>query len=560
MPVRASVFREGHDQLAAEVVAIDPTGARRDPVRMVPEGDQPNRYVAHVTPDVEGEWTFEIHSWSDPIATWQHDGGIKIPAGVDVELMFTEARLLLERVAADDLDPASATRVQGAIAAASDAERPVAARLAALQDPELDAVLLAHPIRELTTVTGPFRFRADRTRALFGSWYEFFPRSEGATRDEKTGTITSGTFLTAMERLERVAEMGFDVLYLPPIHPIGALNRKGPNNTLTPGPDDPGSPWAIGSKDGGHDAIHPELGHLRRLRRLRRARRGARPRGRPRPGPPGRPRPPVGDLAPAVLHHPRRRHHRVRREPAEEVPGHLPDQLRQRPQRDLPRGAPDRAAVDLARRQDLPRRQPAHQAPRLLGVADGGGAPDQPGGRVPVRGLHQAGDDARPRRGRLPPELHLLHVAQRQARDRGLPPRGVLGVRPPDAAELLGQHPRHPAELPPVRRSGGVQGARGPGRDRVAELGRLRRLRALRARRDPPRCGGVPRLGEVPDPDPRLEEARRRGHHAGAVPHAAQRDPPPAPGPPAAAQRHDPLERRRPRPGVQQEGPAARRR
>ena len=100
LPVRASVFREGHDQLAAEVVATDPRGRTRDPVRMRPDGEAPNRYVAHVTPDVEGEWTFEIHSWSDPVATWEHDAGIKIPAGVDVELMFTEARLLLERVAA----------------------------------------------------------------------------------------------------------------------------------------------------------------------------------------------------------------------------------------------------------------------------------------------------------------------------------------------------------------------------------------------------------------------------------------------------------------------------
>ena len=264
MPVRATVFREGHDQLAAEVVATDPAGGRRAPARMVPDGAAPNRYVAHVTPDTEGEWTFEIHSWSDPVATWQHDAGIKIPAGVDVELMFTEARLLLERVAAgtgtDKLDSTSAALVKGALAAASDQERPVGARLAALQDPELDAVLLAHPLRELTSVTGPFRFRADRVRALFGSWYEFFPRSEGATRDPKTGKVVSGTFRTAAKRLDRVAEMGFDVLYLPPIHPIGELNRKGPNNTLTPGPDDPGSPWAIGSKDGGHDAIHPELG------------------------------------------------------------------------------------------------------------------------------------------------------------------------------------------------------------------------------------------------------------------------------------------------------------
>ncbi|WP_457186897.1 maltotransferase domain-containing protein [Nocardioides sp. P5_E3] len=264
LPVRASVFREGHDQLAAEVVATDPQGRTREPVRMRPDGEAPNRYVAHVTPDVEGEWTFEIHSWSDPVATWEHDAGIKVPAGVDVELMFTEARLLLERVAAgtgkDALDKPSAAVVSGAIAAATDTERPAGARLAALQDPGLEAVLLAHPLRELLTVTGPFRFRADRTRALFGSWYEFFPRSEGATRDAKTGKITSGNFRTATKRLDRVAEMGFDVLYLPPIHPIGEVNRKGPNNTLTPGPEDTGSPWAIGSKDGGHDAIHPELG------------------------------------------------------------------------------------------------------------------------------------------------------------------------------------------------------------------------------------------------------------------------------------------------------------
>src|SRR5690606_10313947 len=132
--------------------------------------------------------------------------------------------------------------------------------LAALQDPALDAVLLAHPLRDLVTVEGPYPFRADRSRALFSSWYEFFPRSEGAAKDPDTGRVTSGTFRTAAKRLDAVAAMGFDVIYLPPIHPIGEVNRKGPNNTLTPGPEDPGSPWAIGSKDGGHDAIHPDLG------------------------------------------------------------------------------------------------------------------------------------------------------------------------------------------------------------------------------------------------------------------------------------------------------------
>ena len=261
-PVSATVFREGHDQLSAEVVLTDPSGQRRSPVRMVKHADVPDRYDAWVTPDLEGAWAFEVHAWSDPLATWQHDAGIKIPAGVDVELMFSEGRLLLEQVRGGlvKADPSSTALLDAAIDAAADAARPVEARLAVLQDPKLAAILLAHPLRELVTVEGPYKAYADRPRALYGSWYEFFPRSEGATRDEKTGAITSGTFRTAAQRLDAVAAMGFDVIYLPPVHPIGEVNRKGPNNTLTPGPDDPGSPWAIGSKDGGHDALHPELG------------------------------------------------------------------------------------------------------------------------------------------------------------------------------------------------------------------------------------------------------------------------------------------------------------
>ncbi len=261
-PVSATVFREGHDKLGAEVVLTGPDGAQRPPVRMVKHADIPDRYDAWVTPDAEGPWTFEIVAWSDPVATWQHDAGLKIPAGVDVELMFTEGRLLLERVLADLApgDTHGRALLDGGIDAANDTSRPVEARLAAMQDPDLSALLLANPVRELITVEGPYPAYADRTRALYGSWYEFFPRSEGATRNEKTGKVTSGNFRTAAKRLDAVADMGFDVIYLPPIHPIGEVNRKGPNNTLTPGPDDTGSPWAIGSKDGGHDAIHPDLG------------------------------------------------------------------------------------------------------------------------------------------------------------------------------------------------------------------------------------------------------------------------------------------------------------
>ncbi|HEU5454057.1 MAG TPA: maltotransferase domain-containing protein, partial [Nocardioides sp.] len=259
-PVRATVFREGHDKLGAEVVLIGPEGQRRPPVRMTKDADLPDRYLAWVTPDAGGAWSFEVVAWSDPIATWQHAAGLKIPAGVDVELMFTEGRLLLERVSAGLESTPEQKLVAGAIDAAADTDRPVGARLAALQDPELEEVLHANPLRDLLSAEGPFKVYADRARALYGSWYEFFPRSEGAKVDPETGKVTSGTLRTAARRLDAVAEMGFDVVYLPPIHPIGEVNRKGPNNTLTPGPDDPGSPWAIGSRHGGHDAIHPDLG------------------------------------------------------------------------------------------------------------------------------------------------------------------------------------------------------------------------------------------------------------------------------------------------------------
>jgi len=266
-PVRATVFREGHDRLGAEVVATGPDGVRRAPLQMVETAPGTDRYEGWVTPDTEGVWSFEVQAWSSPLATWLHDAPIKIRAGVDVELMFTEGRLLLERVLQEngthsrtELTAAETATLQAAIEAAEDTARPPEARLAVLESPELVAILRRRPLRELVTAAGPFPAYADRKRALFGSWYEFFPRSEGATADPKTGKLRSGTFATASKRLDAIAAMGFDVVYLPPIHPIGEVNRKGPNNTLDPEPGDPGSPWAIGSRYGGHDAIHPELG------------------------------------------------------------------------------------------------------------------------------------------------------------------------------------------------------------------------------------------------------------------------------------------------------------
>jgi starch synthase (maltosyl-transferring) len=266
--VTAVVFREGHDQLGAEVVLTDPSGARRPPQRMHDVEGDVARMAATVNPDTEGAWTFEVQSWSDPIATWLHDAGIKIRAGVDVELMFTEGVLLLERVA-EAITGTSTTGpgakadkavLKDAIKALGDTSRPTEARLAAAESEAIGQVFAAHPLRDLLTTEGPYPFFVDRKKALNSSWYEFFPRSEGAYVDEKTGKIVSGTLRTAAERLPAVAAMGFDVIYLPPIHPIGEVNRKGANNTLTPSADDVGSPWAIGSKHGGHDTIHPALG------------------------------------------------------------------------------------------------------------------------------------------------------------------------------------------------------------------------------------------------------------------------------------------------------------
>ena len=370
MPVSATVFREGHDRLGAEVVATDPSGTRRPPIPLVKHPERPDFYEARVTPDVVGPWTFEVQAWSDPIGTWQHAAGLKIPAGVDVELMFTEGRLLLERVRAELTDARDEAVVEGAHRRRRGhrpAGRGAAGRAAV---PRADPAC-SRPTRSASwsPSRAPTRCTPTVSARCSAAWYEFFPRSEGATEDPKTGKVTSGTFRTALKRLDYVADLGFDVIYLPPIHPIGEVNRKGPNNTLTPGPDDTGSPWAIGSKDGGHDAIHPDLGTIEDFDAFV-ARAGelglevaldlalqAAPD-----------HPWVADQ-PGVVHHPRRRVDRLRREPAEEVPGHLPDQLRQRPDRHLSRGAAHRQALDVARRADLPGRQPAHQAGGVLGVA-----------------------------------------------------------------------------------------------------------------------------------------------------------------------------------------------
>jgi starch synthase (maltosyl-transferring) len=246
--------------MGVTVLLTRPDGTVAEAVRMRPEGTGLDTWLAHVRPDAVGDWSFTVEAWGSPWDTWVHRATIKIPAAVDVELELTEGSLLLERAVdlLPEADEAGRTTLRTAAATLTSTALPVPVRLAAGTDPQVADLLYRHPIREGVTSSGPWPLRVQRRRALVGSWYEFFPRSEGSSLDPPR----SGSFATAAARLDAVADMGFDVVYLPPIHPIGRINRKGPNNTLTPGPDDPGSPWAIGSVEGGHDAVHPDLGTI----------------------------------------------------------------------------------------------------------------------------------------------------------------------------------------------------------------------------------------------------------------------------------------------------------
>jgi starch synthase (maltosyl-transferring) len=260
IPIRATAFREGHDSMGLTAILTRPDGTTAQTVRLAAEATGLDTWLGHVRPDDLGDWTFTLEAWGSPWDTWLHRALIKIPAGIDVELELLEGSLLLERATSalppDARHERTVTSTAGRTLVTTALPLPV--RLAAATDPALRDVMHDHPIREGVTTSGPWPLRVQRRRALVGSWYEFFPRSEGSRLDP----ARTGTFATAMERLDAVADMGFDVVYLPPIHPIGRVNRKGPNNTLTPGPDDPGSPWAIGSAEGGHDAVHPDLGTL----------------------------------------------------------------------------------------------------------------------------------------------------------------------------------------------------------------------------------------------------------------------------------------------------------
>ena len=258
IPVTATSFREGHDALGVEVVLTRPDGTIASTSPMRSTGTGLDGWEGTIRPDAMGLWHFTIRAWGDAWGTWEHRADIKVPAGIDVDLELEEGARLLDAHAPTLSDTNHAKALQRAATTIRNTSLTDADRLAAAHDPVIEAIIAANPMREYPTDSGPWPLRVQRRRALYGSWYEFFPRSEGAS----VNPPHSGTFAEAAKRLPAIADMGFDVVYVPPIHPIGRVNRKGPNNTLTPGPLDPGSPWAIGSADGGHDAIHPDLGTM----------------------------------------------------------------------------------------------------------------------------------------------------------------------------------------------------------------------------------------------------------------------------------------------------------
>lgn len=307
-PVHATVFVDGHSHFGADAVLLRPTDPKHrgekgydlyaeagspegapdpgdptawevvDRARMYEIGTGENRFEAWLQPNTLGRYAFAVESWIDPYGTWVHDAKVKIPAGIDVELTLEEGARLLERAIAGEAKPAygsardtatpavplpaaDAAVLQGAIAGLREKKRRPQVRLSAATNELVANILAENPLRDLVTRTRLCPLRVDRARSVAGAWYEIFPRSIGSYYGAD-GQIVPGTLRTAAEILPEVAADGFDVIYLTPVHPIGHAFRKGRNNALVAGPNDPGSPWAIGNEDGGHDAVDPALGGI----------------------------------------------------------------------------------------------------------------------------------------------------------------------------------------------------------------------------------------------------------------------------------------------------------
>jgi starch synthase (maltosyl-transferring) len=267
VPISATVFREGHDAIAASVCWRSADGTEAGFNRMVPLPGGLNRWRTEARATEVGLSSFVVEAWSDPLATWYHAVEVKLEAGQDAAELANDLEIgarLFEQVALSCPEDVR-WRAWATVAELRGEDTALSQRVNRAFGAEVRALARDYPVRELITRSPRYDVWVDRERALYGAWYEFFPRSinaevAGPDSDDPSRPVRHGTFADATEHLDYVADLGFDVVYLPPIHPIGRVNRKGPNNTLDAKPTDTGSPWAIGSAEGGHDAIHPELG------------------------------------------------------------------------------------------------------------------------------------------------------------------------------------------------------------------------------------------------------------------------------------------------------------
>ena len=265
--VTADIFADGHDLLDAALLlrADDEDAWREAPMRPIDN----DRWSGHVELTRNRWHRFAIEAWRDAFGSWLHGLQRKVEAGVAVPVELEEGRLLIEaaRTRAELAEAADDVRLLRAALTALGRARSEAKKVAALTSDEVLAAARRHPDRRYATRSPELPLVVDRERARFGAWYELFPRSQG--RDPQRPKAT--TFAEAEWRLPDIAAMGFDVVYLPPIHPIGRSYRKGRNNSLEAAPTDPGSPYAIGSDAGGHDAVAPELGGLAEFLHFREA-------------------------------------------------------------------------------------------------------------------------------------------------------------------------------------------------------------------------------------------------------------------------------------------------
>ena len=280
--VTAQVFIEGRTKVGATAIVRNHRGKEMQRLPMTCTNPGLDRWEVMLTcgehSDVKpwqpefaaikrqlGEWSVTVEGWEDTYKSWLHDAAIKVKVNDDVENALESGAQLLERWAKTADAKLSAAQRKMLVAAAAtmkDTSLTPEDRLAAATSEPVAQLHLTNPLRDGVSPSQPQRFLVQRPESSFAAWYQFFPRSEGAYVDPETGKIVQGTLKTSVSGLERAKAEGFDIVYLPPIFPIGKTNRKGRNNALEAGPDDPGSPFGIGSELGGHDTVDPLLGTM----------------------------------------------------------------------------------------------------------------------------------------------------------------------------------------------------------------------------------------------------------------------------------------------------------